>query len=349
MQRFGKITLFLCIIYWLISCSTGSPTVSSAPEETIAPSPTPQPTLPPVTNTLQPSPAPTAPAASPATVGFSVRFYGFYTNNGNGVADSDRIKIPLGPIDSQGRITSSRPVNVSGDMTLEFWMKANPGDNDAPPCDSWYYGNIVIDRDVYGDGDYGDYGVAICGNKLVVGFNVGQDDRLLKGNAIVTDGQWHHIAITRSASGPVRLYVDGQLDSEMDGPPGRIDYRLNRPTSYPASDPYLVFGAEKHDVTGSRYFNGWLDDLRLSNIVRYSGAFARPTAPHALDANTVALYRFDEGSGTTINDATAGNQSPGELKPRAGGAAQHWSSDTPFTTSSVPLTPRAYIPFIANS
>jgi hypothetical protein len=164
----------------------------------------------------------------------------------------------------------------------------------------------------------------------------------------VTDGQWHHVAVTRANSGLVRLYIDGQLDNEMPGPSGRIDYRLNRSTSYPNSDPYLVLGAEKHDYPGSRYYNGWLDDLRLSNVVRYSGSFSRPTAPHALDSNTIALYRFDEGSGTTINDSTPGNQSPGELKPRTGGA-DHWSSDTPFNANGVLLTPRAYIPFIVRS
>jgi hypothetical protein len=340
---------WICLI--LIACgASGTPLTSeSVRDVTAAPSVTPdrapdtQPTLPSTgVSTLSSS------SAAPATTsGFSIRFYGFH-NSDHEAPDSDRIKIPLGNINSNGELTSSRPVNVSGDMTLEFWMKANPGDNDAPNCDGWYYGNIIIDRDIFGNGDYGDYGVAICDGKLVVGFSVGSDDRLLKGHVTVTDGQWHHVAVTRANSGLVRLYIDGQLDNEMLGPSGRIDYRLNRSTSYPNSDPYLVLGAEKHDYPGSRYYNGWLDDLRLSNVVRYSGSFSRPTAPHTLDSNTIALYRFDEGSGTTINDSTPGNQSPGELKPRTGGA-DHWSSDTPFNANGVLLTPRAYIPFIVRS
>ncbi|WP_298404714.1 LamG domain-containing protein [uncultured Chloroflexus sp.] len=292
--------------------------------------------------TVPSSLATTSATATPSTAGgSSIRFFGSSTN------DLDRIKIPLVTINSSG--ISSRPVNVDRDLTLEFWMKANAADNMAPACEGWYYGNIIIDRDIFGNGDYGDYGIAICDGKLVVGFSVGNDDRLLKGNRTVTDGVWHHIAVTRANSGQVRLFVDGQLDAQINGPSGRIDYRLNRPTSYPNSDPYLVFGAEKHDYPGSRYYNGLLDDVRISNIVRYTGDFARPTAPHPVDANTVALYRFDEGSGTAIGDSTPGNQSPGVLQPRTGGAAQHWSTDTPFASSSAPLTPRAFLPMIIRS
>lgn len=329
----------------LIGCSASnaipSPTLAQGPADTITPDLT---TTSSLVQTVPSSLATTPATAIPSTAGgFSIRFFGSSTN------DSDRIKIPLGTINSSGQLTSSRPVNVDGDLTLEFWMKANAADNMAPACDGWYYGNIIIDRDIFGNGDYGDYGIAICDGKLVVGFSVGNDDRLLKGNRTVTDDVWHHIAVTRANSGQVRLFVDGQLDAQINGPEGRIDYRLNRPTSYPYSDPYLVFGAEKHDYPGSRYYNGLLDDVRLSNIVRYTGNFARPTAPHPADANTVALYRFDEGSGTAIGDSAPGNQSPGALQPHTGGAAQHWSTDTPFASSSAPLTPRAFLPMIIRS
>ncbi|WP_333691936.1 LamG domain-containing protein, partial [Chloroflexus sp.] len=271
--------------------------------------------------------------------GTSIRFYG------SGTADSDRVKIPLGPIDLNGRITTSYPVNLSNSFTIEFWMKASAADNTAPTCpDGWYTGNIIIDRDVFGAGDYGDYGIAICNRRLVVGISIGNDDRLLTGSAIVTDSMWHHIAVTRSDSGQIRLFVDGQLDGSLNGPIGRIDYRINRPTTYPNSDPYLVLGAEKYDYPGSRYYNGWLDDLRLSRVARYTNTFPRPTTPHAVDDDTVALYRFDEGSGTFIGDSAAGSISNGILNPRPGGAAQHWSSDTPFTPEMTPTLTATHTP-----
>ncbi|MGC8801836.1 MAG: LamG domain-containing protein, partial [Chloroflexus sp.] len=270
------------------------------------------------------------PAPLQAKGGSSLRFYGSDTN------DRDRVKIPLGQIDAAGLLTTSYPVNVGDSFTLEFWMKTALG-NTAPACPTgWYTGNIIIDRDVFGAGDYGDYGIAICNQRLVVGISVGSDDRLLIGNTVVTDGLWHHIAIVRSNDGIVQLFVDGQLDGTLNGPAGRIDYRQNRPTSYPTSDPYLVLGAEKHDFPGSRYYDGWIDDMRISRIARYTTSFVRPTVPHAVDDNTIALYRFDEGSGIIIGDSAVGGISVGELKPRIGGAAQHWSNDIPFTTETIP-------------
>jgi hypothetical protein len=258
--------------------------------------------------------------------GYSVRFYGSDTNDG------DRVKIPLGLIDSNGRMTTSYPINLVNVFTIEFWMKATASNNNAPACSNgWYTGNIILDRDVFGAGDYGGYGVAICDQRIVVGVSVSSDDRLLIGSTVVTDGLWHHIAITRAESGQIRLFIDGQLDGEVNGAVGRIDYREHRTTSYPNSDPYLVLGAEKHDYPGSRYYSGLLDDLRFSNVVRYTTTFVRPTTPHPLDADTVALYRFDEGSGVRIGDSASGGVNTGELKPRAGGAAQHWSTDTPFS------------------
>jgi len=261
--------------------------------------------------------------------GYSLRFYGSDTS------DRDRVKIPLGSIDNNGRLTNSYPINLTNAFTIEFWMKAIATNNNAPACPGgWYTGNIIIDRDVFGAGDYGDYGVAICDQRIVVGVSVSSDDRLLIGSTVVTDGIWHHIAITRAESGQIRLFIDGQLDGEVNGAVGRIDYREHRTTSYPNSDPYLVLGAEKHDYPGSRYYSGLLDDLRFSRVVRYTTTFARPTAPHTIDADTVALYRFDEGSGVRIGDSAPGGVNTGELKPRSGGAAQHWSTDTPFSNTA---------------
>ncbi len=76
--------------------------------------------------------------------------------------------------------------------------------------------------------------------------------------------------------------------------------------------------------------------MRISRIARYTTSFVRPTVPHAVDDNTIALYRFDEGSGIIIGDSAVGGISVGELKPRIGGAAQHWSNDIPFTTETIP-------------
>lgn len=271
-----------------------------------------------------------SPAASPpATVGTSIRFFGTGSN------DVDRVKIPL--VDAAG---ASRPVNVGAtDFTIEFWIKGFAADNPTAPCtpgqlpkDAWINGAIVIDRDVFGSGDFGDFGVSLFDGHIAVGVGRGDSGATLCGAHKVLDGYWHHVAITRRWSdGELRLFVDGVLDRQIPantGTSGNVSYNVTRATNFPNSDPFLVLGGEKHSLGGYRSFNGWLDELRISRTVRYTGNFLPPRFRFQPDGNTVALYHFDEGTGTTIGDAAGA--SAGLLKPSAAGAAAHWSADTPF-------------------
>lgn len=251
---------------------------------------------------------------------YCMRFYG------HGTGDIDRVKIPL---DSPGK-----PINVgNGDFTIEFEMKAllsdNPKGGNAVEGanDDWTLGHVIIDRDIFGPGDFGDFGVALCNGKIAFGTNNGNQSRTIIGTTNVADNQWHHIAVTRQASnGEMRIYVDGTLDaSTATGPTGNIAYRNGRTTSWP-NDPFLVLGAEKHDYDNNNYpsYNGYLDELRISNVIRYSGAsFTIPYLPFNTDSNTVALYHFDEGSGNILYDDSgfAGGPSNGQVNFGGSGTA----------------------------
>lgn len=261
--------------------------------------------------------------------GASLRFYG------TGSGDIDRVKIALTP---------NKPIDVSGDFTIEWWMKALPGENasNAVVCnanDGWIYGNIVFDRDVYGAGDYGDYGIALTNGRIAFGASVGSSGNTICGATNVADGAWHHVAVARVASsGQLRIFVDGVLDAQGSGPTGDISYRDGRATSYPNRDPFLVIAAEKHDA-GPAYpsYSGWIDEVRVSNSVRYTTNFTRPSAPFATDPNTVALYHFDEGAGNTVNDTSGAGGGPSNGVVQFGGAPTRpqWSTDTPWTTNSI--------------
>jgi hypothetical protein len=242
-----------------------------------------------------------------------MRFYG------HGTGDIDRVKIPID--------APEKPVDVgNGDFTIEFEMKANLSDNplgtsaQAGANDDWTLGHVIIDRDIFGAGDYGDFGISLCNGKIAFGVNNGSQSRTIIGNTNVANGVWHHIAVTRASSnGALRIYVDGNLDaSSATGPTGNLSYRNGRSTSWP-NDPYLVLGAEKHDYNNTQYpsYNGHLDELRISNNLRYTGtSFSIPTMPFNTDANTVGLYHFDEGSGTVLLDASGftGGPSNGQVK-----------------------------------
>jgi len=256
----------------------------------------------------------------------SLRFFG------HGSGDIDRVKIPID--------APPRPADVGGDFTLEFWLKASPGDNGASGCtpgaDNWITGNIVFDRDVYGPGDLGDFGVSLFEEGLAFGVAVGSSGAGLCGATSVDDGVWHHVAVTRSAAtGALRLYVDGVLDGSASGPTGDLSYADGRAGA--PNDPFLVIGAEKHDA-GAAYpsFSGLVDEVRLSATVRYATSFTPPTGPFATEAQTVALYHFDEGpagpcTGAVLDAAgAAGGPTHGACSHGGGGTAgPRYSTDVP--------------------
>jgi hypothetical protein len=112
-----------------------------------------------------------------------------------------------------------------------------------------------------------------------------------------------------------------------------VSYRVGRGTQY-ANDPYLVIGAEKHDYDNTQYpsYRGWIDEVRLSSVIRYSTDFARPTMPFAPDADTAALYHFDEGTGVTVSDSAPGGGSPGVVRRGEEQQVPQWlPSDAPLT------------------
>jgi hypothetical protein len=266
------------------------------------------------------------------SAGYALRFYG------NGYGDIDRVKIKINNPEVPADIGTTH-------ITVEFWMKAAPGANTATAgcnaVDGWITGNIIIDRDIFGAGDYGDYGISLSQGSIAFGVS---NSNTICGNTNVANGAWHHIAVTRNeTSGLMRIYVDGVLDKEGSGATGNISYRNDRAPSSP-DDPYLVIGAEKHDV-GPQYpsFDGWVDELRLSNSIRYSINFTRPSAPFTTDANTMALYHFDAGpagpcTGTVLDSSGAsGGPSPGSCNfggsPVAGPV---YTTDVPFTVDTTP-------------
>jgi hypothetical protein len=268
-----------------------------------------------------------------------MRFYG------HGVHDIDRVKIPIDP---------QVPADVGAtDWTLEWWMKATLEENGSPDCtpgwDNWIYGNILFDRDIWGPGDYGDYGVSLAGGRIAFGANNGSSGETLCGSTLVADGNWHHVAVTRRLSdGLLSIFVDGELDAQVDGPDGDLSYRDGRDTSY-EDDPFLVIGAEKHDAGPSfPSYSGWVDEVRLSTVIRYTAAFVPPAGPFSSDGDTAALYHLDEGpvgacAGVVLDASLAsGGPSPGRCN--YGGTAPAgpvYSSDTPSTTVN-----KIYLPLV---
>ncbi len=265
---------------------------------------------------------------------------------GTGRDDVDRAKIRLDdPADS--RPGPAADIGAT-DFTIEFWLRADSGANQQPavecgPNVAWINGNIVLDRDRYGQDRK--FGLSLAGGRPVFGVSgAGSGDLTVCGSSRLDDGTWHHLAVTRErATGAIALFVDGRRDAgAARGPMGDISYpdkgRPQNSCGGPCdrSDPFLVLGAEKHDV-GPDYppFRGDLDELRLSTVIRYRDNFAVPTAQFQPDEATAALYHFDEGAGTLALDSATRPGGPSHALLRRGGAL----NGPLWVSSPVPLPP----------
>jgi hypothetical protein len=277
-----------------------------------------------------------AAVASAEATAQSMRFFG------TGSGDIDRVKIP---IDDPANGNPGPPADVgAGDFTIELWLRSANNLAGAINCGNninWINGNIVFDRDRFNEGRA--FGISLADGRVAFGIRTdGNAQRTVCATQDLRDGVWHHVAVQRDfSSGEMTIYVDGQLEQSGNMP-------VNEDLSYPDdgvpgnfcgaggnqpcknSDPFIVLGAEKHDA-GSQYpsFSGWLDELRISTVVRYASNFTPPQAPFTMNAQTAALYHFDEPGGIDVLDEN-GNSSPGVMRIGGSSGGPQRALETPF-------------------
>jgi len=92
--------------------------------------------------------------------------------------------------------------------------------------------------------------------------------------------QWHHIAVVGTSGQHVKIYVNGVLKNTRAG-----SYTFSVPS---AGDVYLGHSAFFPGVVAAvSSINGYIDEVRISNVARYSANFT-PTATAFSDAIGVA-------------------------------------------------------------
>src|SRR5262249_45712588 len=132
--------------------------------------------------------------------------------------------------------------------------------------------------------------------------NANGESKDTSGNGVVTPGHRQHLAAVYADS-KLTLFVDGREVSSHGAPP---------PTPI---DGQLQFR-----------WNGLVDDVRVSTTVPSTAAFT-PQQRFQPDADTFALYHFDEGAGDVLQDAS-GNKRDGKT------TAAKWvrADGSPITT-----------------
>ncbi|MCX6344461.1 MAG: hypothetical protein NT018_05225 [Armatimonadetes bacterium] len=185
-------------------------------------------------------------------------------------------------------VSITRPVSTN--WTISFFVKTT---QTSPTGSQWYNGNGIVDAEVGGVTD--DFGISYLNSK--VAFGVGNGDTTLQSTSTINGGSWKHVACTRnSATGQMKVYINGVLEATTTGPTGA--------KSVPAT---MHFGNLQTNIN---YFSGAIDQVKIFNSVLT-----------ATDITNLAL----DG---TIYTITASAGTGGSISPTGAVAVNYGASQT---------------------
>jgi hypothetical protein len=176
---------------------------------------------------------------------------------------------------------------ADNEFTAEVWINCTNGATGA--------------RAVFGKGRYNVSGwhFIIIGNALDATVNCATTAAAKNGTVNLNDGNWHHVVFYFNDAGDRKIYIaiDGTWLTAGSAGNGAI-----------VADNALDFLIGADYSTAPQYFwtgkTGW---ARVSNNDRYSHGvnFTPPGIKNypASDANTLALWKADEGTGATLDNA----------------------------------------------
>jgi|GEM_PF-1556707 len=176
-------------------------------------------------------------------------------------------------------------LRITGDQTIEMWLRLDEVSTRRTPWSKAYAGEGTMTIETGGDINYL-YGTGGGNNSPYQTFNSQKELR---------PGHWQHIALVRQlGAAPRKLYwyINGQLVNQADA------------SYFPA-----VAGA-LNALIGNGYtsrLKGEMDELRIWNVAR-TGAEIAANLDNVLtgsESGLVGYYKFAEGGGTTLDDATA--------------------------------------------
>jgi hypothetical protein len=111
------------------------------------------------------------------------------------------------------------------------------------------------------------------------------------GGGALTVGRWSHLAVVWDGTAAVTFFQDGKRHSSNMVPKDEL-------TPVSGKIP-MVIGS-----LNSAAFNGWVSEVRLSKVARYTMDF-QPTARFTADADTLALFHLAEVGASNAQDSSS--------------------------------------------
>lgn len=156
----------------------------------------------------------------------------------------------------------------------------------------------------------------------------------------VNNNQWYHIALVRTPRN-IDVFFDGVL---------ALSLQISTYIPIATAGEFGWFGGKLANA-GSTFFTGQVQELRISNIARYTSNFTPPVASYVLDSNTWSLIKFQnqKNQGYIVDEVadrvwTLSQPSRTTLKTSLGrfGSASYNLRSAAGLRSSVTSTPANY-------
>ena len=191
----------------------------------------------------------TAASTSALTSGTTPPYIGAAWANTSAVSfdgNSDYVRVPYESIPSFG----------AGEFTIEGWIYMN----------NLSASQLIVDK--YASGNSQSFQIYYRSTGTSLTFYVGSSILLQDPSSSTISVQtWHHFAVTRDGSNNVRLYVDGLKKAQS--------------TSSVNFDSSIDLHLGVQGSTSTNYFNGYMQDIRLSNKAHYTAADESSNIPFA--------------------------------------------------------------------
>lgn len=235
------------------------------------------------------------------------------------------------------------PILPDDVFTFEAWVKIRPFTNT----------NNLDSRFLFAQGIPGsnvEVSLRISGNATIysgqsgrvhatVYDSTGQPVYLFFPGPVVSVDAWHHIAMTRDGV-LIKIFVDGVLLGSQAYTGGTVftDSPGMSLGAFSVSDPYSA------SFFASGFLNGEIDEVRLSDNIRYTDNFILPYPPFQSDEATLALYHLDgDGQDSSIHQNHAQLKGSldfvGSTVPTPTPTVKPLPSETPAPTLTPTLNP----------
>lgn len=173
---------------------------------------------------------------------------------------------------------SSFDADLGGAFTVEAWV--NP-DIDAGE-------NMILNKEDA-------YEIAVIDGTFQTAIQpAGEAWEWWNSEGVVLPNEWTHVAVTWDGE-KIRTFVNGEFLAAFD----KVGVMNDSPDTFKVGR--RTRGGDTHSI-----YTGLIDEIRISKDIRYTEeGFEIPTRAFEPDADTVALYHFDESIDGVVKDASS--------------------------------------------